>query len=343
MKRHLALSAMLATMASQSGSSADANFIELAGRTMGTTWSVKFPARQAAVQAAESKRELQRLLDGLEQTFSTYRANSEISRFNTTPSTNWFPVTDHMAQVMEHALRVAGLTDGAFDPTVGPLVELWGFGPTRHSRVPTAGDIAKARTRVGWRKLELRAQPPALRKTQPDVAIDLSGIAKGYAVDKMVELLRARGLTNALAQVGGETFGLGKPAPGRGWRVGIEQPLEQGGGVWEIVELSDRALSTSGHTRNFRLLNGHRHHHLIDPRSATPATHKADSVSVIAATATEADALATALFVLGPEDGPALADKHRLKCVFLEQTGGQFVSRPSQAFPKGVGDSLHRR
>jgi FAD:protein FMN transferase len=340
MKRHRALGALLAMTACQTALSVEASYIELAGRTMGTAWSVRIPASQVAVPAAESKREIQRLLDSLDQTFSTYRTNSEISRFNAAASTNWFAVSEEMADVMGQALRVAGLTDGIFDPTVGPLVELWGFGPNRHSRVPTAGDVAKARTRVGWRKLELRAQPPALRKMQPDVAIDLSGIAKGYAVDKVVELLQSRGLTNALVQVGGDTFALGHRSEGKGWRVGIEQPLEQGGGVQDIVELSGRALSTSGDYRNFHEINDRRHAHIIDPRTGWPVPHKGASASVVARTVAEADALATALFVLGPERGLALAERQRLSCLFVERAGERFTGLPSKAFTSMAGKSL---
>ncbi len=291
----------------------------LLGETMGTTWSVKIaPAPAAKLDPRELRTALQSRLDELEAAMSTYRADSEVSRFNRAATTNWFPVSIDTAQVVTEALRVNRATAGAFDITVAPLVELWGFGRTRSNRVPASNEISAALALTGSEKLFVRAAPPVLRKADPRLAIDLSGIAKGYAVDALSELLARKGITNHLAQIGGEFLARGHATDGGAWRVGIEHATRPGE-ILRAVELKNQALSTSGNYRNVHEVAGRKFGHILDPRTGWPVENGLASVSVIATSSATADALATALFVLGPAQATTTAERLGVRC-FLDFT-----------------------
>lgn len=288
--------------------------LAITGETMGTTWSVKFfPTEKSS--AAALQRAVQSRLDELEGAMSTYRDDSEVMRFNRAPSTNWFPVSSDTATVVAAAQRVSETTGGAFDITIAPLVDLWGFGKVRHARQPATNEIAAARALIGWPKLHVRLDPPALRKDAPDLAMDLSGIAKGYAVDAISSLLARAGSTNYLVQIGGEFFARGHGGDGQPWRVGVED-ARRPGEILRVVELHNRALSTSGNYRNFHDVGARRLGHIIDPRHGWPVTNELASVSVIAGSSTLADAMATTVFVLGQERGTPVAASNRVECIF---------------------------
>ncbi len=294
----------------------------LLGETMGTTWSVKIaPAPVAKLDSRELRTALQSRLDELEATMSTYRADSEVSRFNRAATTNWFPVSSDTASVVTEALRLHHATAGAFDITVAPLVELWGFGRARSNRVPASNEISAALALTGSEKLFVRAAPPALRKADPRLAIDLSGIAKGYAVDALSELLARKGITNHLAQIGGEFLARGHAADGGAWRVGIEDAT-RAGEILRAVELKDQALSTSGNYRNVHEVAGRKFGHILDPRTGWPVENGLASVSIIAPSSATADALATALFVLGPAHATSAAQHLDVRGI-LHSTDGK--------------------
>lgn len=307
---------------------------KLSGRAMGTVWTVKYfsaPQRDSAALT----REVAARLDELEQIFSTYRPASEISRFNATATTDWVPVSRDMVQVAELAHEISALTEGAFDATVLPLVQTWGFGPQRRvSGIPTAPEIAAARERVNWTRLEARAEPPALRKTRGDVAVDFSSLAKGFASDEIGRLLAAKGIADYFVQVAGDMVCRGRGPDGRPWRVGIEEPREEGRAVAKTLALRDAALSTSGDYRNFFLWEGHRFAHIIDPHSGTPAESSLASVSVIQPSCARSSALATALFVLGPEAAYRLAEREGWACLFILRDGGNLVLRATPGFER---------
>ncbi|MBI5775632.1 MAG: FAD:protein FMN transferase [Verrucomicrobia bacterium] len=311
----------------------DAKPISLTGLAMGTSYSIQYlpatntPAPETVRRAAAA------LLERLEQQMSTYRTNSELSRFNDSRSTNWFAVSPELAQVVGEAQRVSQLTGGAFDVTVNPLVRLWGFGPNRRTgEVPRAAAIAAARTRVDFRKLEVRREPAALRKTDPALTVDLSGIAKGFAVDELAAELKKLGVKNFLVNLAGEIKARGNSAAGRAWRVGVERPVENGRDIGRVVELRNLGLSTSGDYRNFFEARGRRFHHVIDPRTGWPADGGAASVSVAHASNATADALATALAVLGPKAGLELARHEKLAALFVIRQGNQFTEIMTPAF-----------
>lgn len=303
---------------------------------MGTTWSIRLAGAPSNLDQRALRSQVRRRLDELEQAMSTYRDDSEVSRFNASPTTNWFAVSRDVALVVAEAQRVSQITGGAFDITAGPLVELWGFGRTRHARVPTREDIHQALARVGWQRLSVRLNPPSVRKAEPDMAIDLSGIAKGYAVDAVVALLQSQRLTNCLVQIGGETRACGVNPAGASWRVGIATPAAHARTLERVVELRDQALATSGDYRNHRVVDGRRIGHLFDPRTGQPVTNDAASVSVLAGSCMTADALATALCVLGTERGLAVAEARGAAGLFLLRDGRRLVFGHAEG--SGIGD-----
>jgi thiamine biosynthesis lipoprotein len=277
---------------------------------MGTTYSVKI------FDPPEAKEDLAFLVDQLlrnvNDQMSTYLENSEITRFNRSKSTDWFPVSEELASVVAFSQVISEKTEGAFDVTVGPLVNVWSFGPDPSTRtVPEGGVIAKLRESVGYRKLSVRVDPPALKKSVPELKIDLSAVAKGYAVDRMVALLNEQGASNVFAEIGGEVSVSGNKA-GQWWKVGIQMPDAVSDSVLIAHSLNvggsdDLAMATSGDYRNYFEVDGKRYSHTIDPRTGWPIEHPLASVTVVAKNCMAADAWATALNVLGPEESLRLA------------------------------------
>jgi thiamine biosynthesis lipoprotein len=314
---------------------ARADEASFAGMTMGTRYSVKFLQPSPAVAVGEVRRGVDGLLARLEQAMSTYRDDSDVCRFSAHRGTNWFAVPADMARVATEALRVSKLTNGAFDVTADPLVRLWGFGPQRRTgAAPSSKAIEAARQHVNWRKLEARLDPPALRKSDPDIAVDLSGIAKGYAVDAIAARLESLGIHDWLVGVAGELRARGNSKAGRPWRVGIEKPLDEDRAIERVIELKDCAVSTSGDYRNFFIADGQRYGHVIDPRSGRPAANHVASASVVATSSARADALATALMVLGPDAGHALAVREGLPCLFILRGEEGLSERMTPGFEK---------
>jgi len=309
---------------------AEAPSSRIGGETMGTGWSVTVVGTLDDVRCDALQAELQGLLDGIEARMTTWDPKSELRRFSDGGSTEWTSVSPDIAAVVAEALRVGELTDGAFDVTVAPLVELWGFGPSGAAAVlPSAAGIDAARERGGRDALEVRLDPPALRKARPDVSLDLSGIAKGYAVDCVAARLDACDFARYLVEIGGELRAQGRNAHGAPWRIGIQDP--DGREPEVLLALERGAVATSGDYRRFVEVDGRRHTHVVDPRSGIALEHGPASVTVVAESAMTADALATALMVLGVEDGLALARRERWAVLFLVSEAGKLRVRPSTA------------
>ncbi len=333
--RLLILVSIVASLLRPANAAETSPLVSFNGRTMGTFYSVKFPRTDAPVDVAKLHREVDALLDRLEGQMSTYRTNSELSHFNAQRDTNWFLVSIEFARCVAEAQRVSQLTAGTFDVTIDPLVRLWGFGPDRHTgSVPSEKSIREARRRVDFRKLAVRTEPPALRKADPQLSIDLSGIAKGFAADAIGEFLEERGLTNFLVGIAGEQRARGRSAAGSPWRVGVERPDTKGTELQCVVELANLALSTSGNYRNYFERDGRRYSHVIDPRTGWPVTNTLASVSVVHASSTTADALAKPLMVMGPEVGFAFAVKENIAALFIVLCDGHFESKPTPAFER---------
>lgn len=346
MIRAPALVALLLAALLASGGCNDPAAVRTAeGLAMGTTWSVQVVEPPAGLTRARLRRTVQDALDDVDERMSTYREDSEVSRFNRQHHTDWIPVSRELLDVLRTALEVAALTEGAFDPTVGPLVDLWGFGPVQRSAPPDEATLEAARARVGYDKLELRLAPPALRKRIPDLRLDLSSIAKGWAVDRVARALDTLGATHYLVEVGGELRGRGHNARGEPWRIAIERPVPGARLPYAVFPLWETASATSGDYRNFRQAHGKRLSHLIDPRSGRPVAQRLASVTVLDPSGARADALATGLLVLGPDRGFELAVRQGIAAYFIERTPQGFRHRASPAFPspqavnRGAGPS----
>jgi thiamine biosynthesis lipoprotein len=312
----------------------------LTGRTMGTVFTVKVvvaPGSDVSRDSVETA--IRDAVDGVDSSMSTYRDDSELSRFNRA-GTEPFEVSDSMIEVMAEAQRVAELSAGAFDITVGPLVDAWGFGPDSRTEPPDEQTIAALLAVSGHRYLVVDRVRRTLGKEHPGLACDLSAIAKGYAVDKVVSSLSDLGLADIMVEIGGEVRATGRNAAGESWRIGIERPEIERGGLWSAVELVESAMATSGDYRNYYERDGVRISHTIDPRTGRPVTHRLASVSVIHPSCMTADALATAINVLGPEEGRELVEREGLAAFFLVRTDdGGFDEWASAAWPAENNES----
>ncbi len=287
----------------------------LAGETMGTTWSVKLVAPHASMHALHDG--LQAQLDRVVSQMSTWRNDSDLSRFNRAAAGTWAVLPEALFAVLSCALEIAEASGGAFDPTVGPLVDLWGFGPQgRKLRIPDAAELAAANAKIGWRRLSLR---PDLREAlQPGgVQVDLSAIAKGYAVDLLAAHLRQRGIESALIEVGGELYGYGRKPGGDPWRVLVETDPDRDDDDIQVLRLSGKAVATSGDRWHRYESEGREYAHTLDPRSGKPVERAPVAVTVVADDAMRADAWATALTVMGAEAGLAFAREHALAARFV--------------------------
>ncbi len=298
---------------------------ELSGPTMGTTFNVKVVAPQSDISMHDLQLFLQQTLDSTEQLTSTYIEQSELSMFNSNPSTDWINVSPQLCQVVARALALGELTNGAFDITVGPLVNLWGFGPHgERDEPPSDADINALSAQVGFEKLQANCKLPALRKQHAELYVDLSGWAKGFAADQLATVLIEKGIANFLLEVGGELRVQGMNGERKEWAIAIEKPITNGREVQSILRMTNTGLATSGDYRNYFEHDGLRYSHTIDPRNGKPITHTLASVTVFDESAADADGLATALLVLGPADGPALAEKLGINALFLLRDAGGF-------------------
>lgn len=304
----------------------------VSGRTMGTLFTVTVPGAGSTDEGPVATA-VQAELELVDARMSTYRDDSELSRFNRHGSPSPFPLSEETHAVVAAAQAVSRLTGGAFDITVGPLVDAWGFGPARRSNPPSEAELERLRAHTGWRKLQLGESATTLAKEVQHLQCDLSAIAKGYAVDRVADALEGLGFTDYLVEVGGEVRAGGLNAEHERWRVGVERPDESGRLVQRVVEISNIAVATSGDYRNYRETDGARLSHLIDPRTGRPASTRVASATVLDASAMRADALATAMLVLGEAKGLELAAREGLEVLLLiRRPDGTVREAPSAQF-----------
>lgn len=297
----------------------------LSGAAMGTSWSVQALAPQGVARDTLAAL-VQAKLDRVIREMSTWKADSGISRFNRAEAGSWHSLPDAFYTVLDAALSMAADSGGAFDPTLGPLVDLWGFGPEgRHDRLPDAVMLDAARARCGWQRIGLDRARRSAR--QPGaIRLDFSGIAKGYAVDLVAQALRDAGCVSWLVEIGGELSGLGVKSDGQPWWVALERPPgDDGQGM--LVALHGLAIATSGDYRRYFDHDGRRYAHTIDPRSGRPVTHDLASVTVLHRQCMVADALATVLTVLGVDEGMVFARERNIAALFI--SGGASGYRES--------------
>ncbi|QKV18559.1 FAD:protein FMN transferase [Oricola thermophila] len=277
----------------------------MAGRAFGTRWSITLPRSSDLERLREP---IGNLLDRIDRRMSPWREESEISRFNRSAS-GPHPVAAETAFVASAAVALSAATRGAFDPTVGPLVARWGFGPISGNEVPEWGGVA--------------VQGDTISKQRDDLTLDLCGIAKGYALDRIVSLLLDAGERNFLVDLGGELAARGRHPSGRPWRAGVEDPRAGQAGIHAVLNLTDRAVATSGSRANGYALGGRRYSHIIDPHTREPVEGGLASVSVIDEDAMTADGWATALMAAGGRRGPAVARENGISALFLTRNGNE--------------------
>lgn len=309
------------------------------GDTQGTTYTIKIARPTLSEeQRADVGKTVASRLESIDRAMSTWRSDSDISRFNASQETTPVKVAPELAEVMAIARETSDASGGAFDVTVGPLLAAWGFGPNKgEKQTPSDEELAAIRQRVGYKMVEVDQAACTLRKTRSDVSCDVSGIAQGYTVDKLALDLDALGCTDYMVEVGGEVRARGANARGVPWQIGIEKPVTTARVVDQVVPLANLSLSTSGDYRNYREENGVRLSHTIDPATGRPINHALASVSIVHEQCVLADAFCTALMVLGPEKGLELARQKGLAALFIIHTGdGQFSEKATPGFEQIV-------
>ena len=306
----------------------------LSGPTMGTTYNVKF-APVVGVNEQELKQHIDEVLVHINQLMSTYIQDSELSRFNRWNSTEPFDMSPLTIEVLNEAKRLGDLSAGSLDVTVGPLVNLWGFGPqSRPEKIPSDEKIKSTQQYVGLDKLTVG--PTWASKNNVNLYVDLSTIAKGYAVDQVAELLQSHKIINFLVEIGGEMRVSGIKSSGKNWVIAIEKPQAEQRSAQQIISIGDNAVATSGDYRIYYQQDGVRYSHLIDPSTGYPITHNLVSVTVIHPSSMTADGLATALIVMGKEKALALAAKHDIAVFLITKEKDGFSEYTSAKFEQLV-------
>ncbi|NVO56258.1 FAD:protein FMN transferase [Rhodobacteraceae bacterium B1Z28] len=331
----------LATLVSGCLFDKEPEVVRLSGETMGTTFNIT--AIGEDLDEATLAQAVEATLAEVNAKMSNWDSNSEVSTFSASISTDPMPVSEEFAQVLAAANEVHEKTGGAFDVTLGPLIELWGFGPrTPEDPVPSDTDIQAALNGVGQnRLLTLDREAGTLAKSDARVGINLSAIAKGYGIDAVATTLRDAGIEDYLVEIGGDLVAKGQNDQDEAWRIGIEKPEAGAQSVQLIVSLDDLGMASSGDYKNFFEQDGVRYSHIIDPTTGRPITHHTTSVTVLADNAMMADAWATAMLALGQEKGLELAEKHKLAVYFISRdvTGGDeaYITVHSTAFKDALG------
>ena len=293
------------------------------GRTMGTYYSVKI-STEKEVNKKDLGAEINAYLKYLNSIFSTYQEDSELSRLNRAQAQKAINISSELKEVLLTSKEIYKKSEGYFDVTVGPIVNAWGFGPGKEKEKPAREELEDLKTKVGMDLFEIGGDGSFVKK-EKDLYIDLSAIAKGYGVDRLLNFLKGKGFDSLLVEIGGETRTLGKKAKGEPWLIGIERPSPKlGNSIQTVVKLNDQAIATSGSYRNFVKHGDEVFSHTIDPTTGEPARNKLISVSVIAPTCAVADAYATAMLAMGQEKALLLAQKVDLPAFFLVKNDSKF-------------------
>lgn len=314
-----------------SGCEKSAELVHLTGATMGTTYNIKYTQQAGIPDLLVLQTEIDRLLEEVNDQMSTYREDSELSRFNRYQGSAPFPVSEQTATVVKEAIRLNHLTLGALDVTVGPLVNLWGFGPeARQDIVPSEEELNSRKEKVGIAHLSVEGN--ALRKDFPELYVDLSTIAKGWGVDVVADYIQSQGVDNYMVEIGGEIRLKGLNREGIPWRIAVEKPTVQERSVQEIIEPGEMAVATSGDYRNYFERDGIRYSHIINPQTGYPIHNRVVSVTVLDKSSMTADGLSTGLMVLGEEKGLAVAELNQIPAFMIVKTDEGFKEIASSAF-----------
>jgi len=307
------------------------------GMTMGTSYNIKASKLPDSLTPKEINRQVKELLDKVNGQMSTYQKDSELSLFNQNTSTDWMPVSTEFYEVIKEALKISQLSNGLFDVTVGPLVNLWGFGPDEMtSATPDEAVIKERLNQIGYHRLKLKDDGLFAKKDIPGLYVDLSGIAKGYGVDQVGLLLEHLGIADYMVEIGGEIRVKGKNNQGQAWQIAVEKPTAEKRVIEKVLAITDTGMATSGDYRNYFEVDGVRFSHTIDPRTGRPINHKLASITILSDTSMEADALATAIMVLGPAEGYQFAEKNHIAAFFIIKSDKGFDEKMSPAFAQST-------
>lgn len=311
----------------------DRNEAVFNGLTMGTSYNIKLTLPAAGTDREAIRQGIEKVLNAVNQRMSTYLDDSELSTVNKAKTTDRIPISQELSNLLTAAQEISWYTNGAFDITVGPLVNLWGFGPVKRKPViPPRELIEQTLARTGYQKIKLGLDPYYIQKKEPDLYLDLSGIAKGYGVDQVAAYLDTQAITSYMIEIGGEIKTRGTNASGQPWRIGVEKPVTDQRSVERIMQLENLGMATSGDYRNFFEINGKRYSHIIDPATGYPVSHNLVSVSVLEESTALADALATALIVMGPEEGYEFASDNKIAAMFIIRSGNGFTEKYTGSF-----------
>lgn len=313
--------------------------IVLNGGTMGTSYNIKIVEPASTVLDQEKLHaDIKDLLHDINQQMSTYIDDSDLSLFNQAPANEWVAVSPNLVKVFRVAIELSEQSSGAFDITVGPLVNLWGFGPEHNqSELPSEQDIQKRKALIGYKNVQLRDDPPAIKKSIDGLYCDLSAIAKGWGVDQVADLIESKNLHNYLVEIGGEIRAKGSNVKGKPWRIGVSSP-DPSTPLQKIIDVRDVGIATSGDYRNYFEKDGVRYSHTIDPRVGRPISHNLASITVIHESCMMADAYATAIDVLGVEEGMVLAKKQNLPAFFIVKTENGFKEEMTESFKQYISN-----
>jgi len=321
-------------------STADKNddIIKLHGSTMGTTYNIQYVNNDESINKDMLLNETDDLLNSIDLLMSTWRSDSELSQINNRPVGEWLSVSANTLYVLELALSISKKTHGAFDVTLEPLIEIWGFASNEVKKsIPDPKSIKYALKNIGYEHLEIDHDKGMIKKRMP-IRINLSAIAKGYAVDKIAEHFDTKGIKAYLIEVGGELRLKGNKSNYAKWKVAIETPLIDKRKSFQQMNITNRAIATSGDYRNFYEINGKRYSHTIDPVTGYTVTHGLASVTVISQTAAYADAIATALMVMGPDKGYHFCEKYKIPAFFILQKNNQFFVKHTSYMKKYLAE-----
>jgi thiamine biosynthesis lipoprotein len=300
---------------------------------MGTSYSVQVVKREDGTANKDLSNGIQSALDLIDNLMSTWQPDSELMQFNAASASKWFAVSDDTFHVIRLAQDISEKTGGAFDITLEPLIELWGFSAKyTNDRVPSPAEVNQARSQTGYSNLLVNVANHAIKKEKSALRLNVSAIAKGYAVDKVADYLAAQGYDNYLVEVGGEIRARGSKSDGTKWKIAIESPVTDGRKVQQIMSITDEGMATSGDYRNYFEKDGKRYSHTIDPATGYPITHRLASVTVISKKTAVADALATALMVMGTQKGFRFCQKNRIPAYFIFRTSDGFGTRHTAQF-----------
>uniref|UniRef100_A0A2A4Z8A5 FAD:protein FMN transferase n=1 Tax=OCS116 cluster bacterium TaxID=2030921 RepID=A0A2A4Z8A5_9PROT len=313
----------------------------LSGKTMGTVFHISVIDLPEAVTAENLGAQIEAELKAFNDKLSNWQQDSEISKFNASGDVDWVDASDKFYTVMEESFYIHNLSEQTFDVTLAPLIDLWGFGWKQNDTIiPSDEAVIAALENVGMNKLlALNPTTKQIKKLKAEVSVNLSAIAKGYGIDVLAALLEKNGVKEYLVEIGGDLIAKGHNGEDKPWVVGIETPDNDGKQVEELVMISQYGMATSGDYRNYVEKDGKRFSHIIDPVTGKPVTHNLASVTIFSDSAMRADALATAMMVLGVEAGLKIADKNNIAAYFLTRDGATFKATSSAQYKQLKADA----